>query len=57
MFFQEPQFLQRFDLQWMAPLGFENAYEIAVPKALAEERGLRTISDLRSPPLRFSISK
>lgn len=40
------EFLHRFDLQWLAPLGFENAYEIAVPRALAERRGLRTLSDL-----------
>ena len=40
------EFLSRWDLHWLAPLGFENAYEIAVPKALAEARGLRTLSDL-----------
>lgn len=40
------EFLRRYDLYWLAPLGFENAYEIAVPRALADERGLRTISDL-----------
>ena len=40
------QFLQQWDLQWLAPLGFENAYEIAVPRAVAEQYGLRTISDL-----------
>jgi osmoprotectant transport system permease protein len=40
------EFLQRWDLHWLAPLGFENAYEIAVPQALAEARGLRTLSDL-----------
>ncbi|MEM9291972.1 MAG: glycine betaine ABC transporter substrate-binding protein [Acidobacteriota bacterium] len=40
------QFLQRWDLHWLAPLGFENAYELAVPRALAEERGLARISDL-----------
>lgn len=40
------EFRRRWDLRWLAPLGFENAYEIAVPRRLAEERGLRTISDL-----------
>jgi osmoprotectant transport system permease protein len=40
------EFLHRFDLWWLAPLGFENSYEIAVPEKLAEEHGLRTISDL-----------
>ena len=40
------RFLARWDLHWLAPLGFENAYEIAVPKRLAEARGLATLSDL-----------
>lgn len=39
-------FLRRFDLWWLAPLGFENAYEIAVPEELAERHDLVTISDL-----------
>ncbi len=40
------EFRRRWDLHWLAPLGFENAYEIAVPRALAEAEGLRRISDL-----------
>lgn len=40
------EFLRRWDLHWLAPLGFENAYEIAVPRRLAEERDLVTVSDL-----------
>lgn len=40
------EFLERFDLWWLAPLGFENAYELAVPRELAERHALRTISDL-----------
>lgn len=40
------EFLRRFDLWWMGPLGFENAYEIAVPEELAERHDLHTISDL-----------
>jgi osmoprotectant transport system permease protein len=39
-------FLDRWDLWWLPPLGFENAYEIAVPKTLAEAKGLRTLTDL-----------
>ncbi len=39
-------FLERFDLWWLPPLGFENAYELAVPAELAAEHNLRTISDL-----------
>ncbi|MFQ5349173.1 MAG: glycine betaine ABC transporter substrate-binding protein [Thermoanaerobaculia bacterium] len=40
------EFRRRWDLHWLAPLGFENAYEIAVPRSLAEAEGLRRISDL-----------
>ena len=45
---------QRFDLDWIAPLGFENAYALAVPRALAEKHALRTITDLArvAPTLR-----
>jgi osmoprotectant transport system permease protein len=39
------------------PLGFENTYALAVPAALAQKLGLRTISDLSShPDLRFGLS-
>jgi osmoprotectant transport system permease protein len=50
-------FLRRWDLQWLAPLGFENAYEIAVPRAIAQQFDLRTISDLAqvSPSLRAAF--
>lgn len=40
------EFRARYDLEWLAPLGFENAYEVAVRRAVAEERGLVTIADL-----------
>ena len=40
------EFLDRWDLHWLAPLGFENAYALGVPRSLARERGLETISDL-----------
>jgi osmoprotectant transport system permease protein len=40
------EFRRRWDLHWLAPLGFENAYEIAVPRQLAEAEDLRRISDL-----------
>ena len=39
-------FRERWDLHWLAPLGFENAYEIAVPRSVAEKHALRSISDL-----------
>jgi len=40
------EFRHRWDLRWLAPLGFENAYEIAIPLAFAEEHRLQTITDL-----------
>ncbi|HEX2253970.1 MAG TPA: glycine betaine ABC transporter substrate-binding protein [Thermoanaerobaculia bacterium] len=40
------EFLARWDLAWLAPLGFENAYELAVPRRLARRHALSTISDL-----------
>jgi len=40
------EFERRWDLRWLPPLGFENAYELAVPRVLAERLGLETISDL-----------
>src|SRR6185295_1831989 len=40
------EFLRRFDLWWLVPLGFENSFEIAVPQELAEREHLRTLSDL-----------
>jgi osmoprotectant transport system permease protein len=40
------QFLTKWELLWLIPLGFENSYELAVPKDLALGLNLRTISDL-----------
>ncbi|HVR29326.1 MAG TPA: glycine betaine ABC transporter substrate-binding protein [Thermoanaerobaculia bacterium] len=40
------EFLARFDLVWLAPLGFENSWELTVPQRLAEAKGLGSISDL-----------
>ncbi len=40
------RFLDSWDLWWLAPLGFENSFELAVPRELAEREHLRTISDL-----------
>ena len=34
------------DLRWLAPLGFENTYAMAVCRETAERFGLRTLSDL-----------
>jgi osmoprotectant transport system permease protein len=40
------EFRARWNLWWVAPLGFENAYELAVPRTLSQRHALRTISDL-----------
>lgn len=40
------EFLQRWDLWWLNPLGFENAYALAVPSSRTDDTPLRTISDL-----------
>ncbi|MDX1382426.1 MAG: glycine betaine ABC transporter substrate-binding protein [Thermoanaerobaculia bacterium] len=47
-------FLERWDLHWLAPLGFANSWVVAVRRELAERHDLRTISDLAAvdPPLR-----
>jgi osmoprotectant transport system permease protein len=39
-------FLATWDIHWLAPLGFENAYEIAIPREIADAESVRTISDL-----------
>ena len=33
------EFRERYDMFWLGPLGFENSYELAVPRAVAERRG------------------
>ena len=40
------EFLARWDLWWISPLGFENSYALALPRKRAQELNLRTISDL-----------
>jgi osmoprotectant transport system permease protein len=40
------EFLRRWNVWWLAPLGFENSWEIAVPKELADREHLETITDL-----------
>lgn len=48
------EFQERWNLRWLAPLGFENAYEITIPTILAQRLNITTISDLarHSPNLR-----
>jgi len=40
------EFAERYSIHWLAPLGFENTYAIAVTKATAEKFHLRTLTDL-----------
>jgi osmoprotectant transport system permease protein len=51
------EFLDRWDLWWLGPLGFQNAYEIAVPSELARRERLATLSDLArlAPRLRAAF--
>lgn len=51
------EFQARWDLWWLGPLGFNNAYEMAVPRDVAERHHLRTLSDLAkvAPQLRAAF--
>ena len=40
------EFLARWNLWWISPLGFENSYALALPRKQAQTLHLRTISDL-----------
>lgn len=39
------EFAARYDVRWLAPLGFENTYAMSVRSSMAESLGLRTLSD------------
>jgi osmoprotectant transport system permease protein len=54
----QEQFRRRFDLEWLAPFGFENSYALAVTADTAERLALRSISDLaaRGSGLRAGFS-
>jgi len=39
------EFAERYDLRWLAPLGFENTYAMSVRTDMAQELNLRTLSD------------
>ena len=49
---------ERFDLEWLEPLGFDNSYTIAVRRSDARVRGWATISDLArdAPRLRAGFT-
>ncbi|MCC7142106.1 MAG: ABC transporter permease subunit [Candidatus Eisenbacteria bacterium] len=40
------EFLQRWDLVWLAPLGFENSFELAVRREVADRLAITSISGL-----------
>ncbi len=48
------EFVRRFDVRWLPPLGFENTFAIAVRRATSDSLQLRTLSDLArvAPTLR-----
>jgi osmoprotectant transport system permease protein len=39
------EFQRRYDVRWLAPLGFENTYAMSVRTEMAERLGLKTLSD------------
>ncbi|WP_274361678.1 glycine betaine ABC transporter substrate-binding protein [Paenibacillus thermotolerans] len=49
------EYAEKFSVAWLKPLGFNNTYAIAVPRAFAEKHRLKTIEDLAavSPDLIF----
>ena len=40
------EFRERWNLWWLAPLGFENSYALALPRDRAQALNIRTITDL-----------
>jgi osmoprotectant transport system permease protein len=52
------EFRARYGIRWLAPLGFENTYAIAVRRAMSDSLGLHTLSDLAraSPHLRAGLT-
>jgi osmoprotectant transport system permease protein len=51
-------FRERWGVRWLAPLGFENTYAVAVRRETAERHGLATLSDLAraAPSLTAGLS-
>jgi len=50
------EFSRRYDLEWMAPLGFDNTYVLLMRSDTAERLSIRTISDLARHPMRYGVS-
>lgn len=49
------QMQERLDMKFTEPFGFNNTYTLALPRALAEEHGLRTYSELAEISDRFVL--
>jgi len=49
-------FLERYDLQWLAPFGFNNTYVLIMRRDHAARLGVSTISQLATHPLRYGMS-
>jgi osmoprotectant transport system substrate-binding protein len=49
------QYPQKYHIDWLQPLGFNDTYAIAVPQSLAQQYNLKTMSDLAAvaPKLNF----
>lgn len=44
------EFSKRYGITWLAPLGFNNSYALAMPSELAAKMKIKTISDLKAHP-------
>lgn len=44
------EFSKRYGITWLAPLGFNNSYALAMPMDLAEKMKIKSISDLKAHP-------
>lgn len=49
-------FRERFDLQWLAPFGFNNTYVMIMRRDEARRFRIRNLSDLASHALRYGVS-
>lgn len=46
---------ERYGVEWLGPLGFENTFAMAVPGELARKHGLRTLSDAVQSGVAFRL--
>ncbi len=49
-------FLERFNLVWLAPFGFNNTYVLIMSRERAAARGIETISQLAAVSMRYGMS-